>query len=65
MPVFSAERLVQEILAKQDLDLDVGIVHKIENQLRGAQDYEVAAFAKVLGVSSDWLLGLSDAGGPG
>jgi uncharacterized membrane protein len=58
VPSFTAERLAQEIRNQLDLDLDVGIIRKIETQARGAQDYEVAAFARVLGVSSDWLLGL-------
>jgi hypothetical protein len=64
VPAYSAERLVSEIQSEQDLLLDVGIIHKIESQARGAQDYEVAAFSRVLGVSSDWLLGLTNEGGP-
>jgi hypothetical protein len=64
IPAYTAERLVSEILIEQNLPLDVGVVRKIESQARGAQDYEVAAFSRVLGVSSDWLLGLTDEGGP-
>ena len=31
---------------------------KIEGQIRHVNDYELVAFADILGVSVDWLLGL-------
>lgn len=35
------------------------IIGKIEAGIRSAYDWEVAAFARALGLSTDWLLGLT------
>lgn len=44
------------------LNVDHGIrieqsdISEIERQIRGVKDYELRAFAKIFGVSADWLL---------
>ena len=51
----------QELLAKlqvQGLDISQSILSKIENGKRPVYDIELKAFAKVLGVSINWLLGI-------
>ena len=37
---------------------DASGLSKIEGQIRHVNDYELVAFADILGVSVDWLLGL-------
>jgi hypothetical protein len=64
LPALTAQQLVDRVRDEYGLDFDHNTVHKIENQQRGASDYEVKFFARVLKVSADWLLGLSDEGGP-
>ena len=45
------------------LEIDFGIcmtqsnISQIENQMRGVKDFELRAFAAILGVTADWLLG--------
>jgi hypothetical protein len=41
---------------QQGLEISWGTLGKIEAGVRGCYDYEVKAFASVLGVSTDWLL---------
>lgn len=51
----------QELLAKlqvEGLDISQSILSKIENGKRPVYDTELKAFAKVLGVSINWLLGI-------
>ena len=60
LPALTARRLVDEIRSRFGLDIDENSIHKIENQQRGVHDYEVKCFAIVLGVSADWLLGITD-----
>ena len=40
------------------LDISASTIGKIEAGIRGTYDWEVAAFARALGVSGDALLGL-------
>ena len=40
------------------LEINSSALSKLEGQVRSVSDYEVVAFAKVLNVSLDWLLGL-------
>ena len=44
-------------LARVGVQLDRAAIAKIENNLRGVLDYELKAFARVLGVRIEWLLG--------
>lgn len=51
----------QELLAKlqvEGLDISQSILSKIENGKRPVYDIELKVFAKVLGVSINWLLGI-------
>ena len=55
--------LQKEMLARlqvQGVDIGASSLSKLEGQLRPVSDVELAALAKVLGVSSDELLGLSE-----
>ncbi len=44
-------------LAGRGVHLDRAAIAKIENGLRHTLDYELKAFAEVLAVEVDWLLG--------
>jgi Helix-turn-helix domain len=44
-------------LARIGIQLDRAAIAKIENNHRHVLDYEVKAFADVLGVDANWLLG--------
>jgi len=44
-------------LARRGVHLDRAAIAKIENGLRYILDYELKAFAAVLAVEVDWLLG--------
>lgn len=44
-------------LALHGVQIDRAAVAKVENNLRRVLDYELKAFATVLDVSVDWLLG--------
>jgi hypothetical protein len=50
-------------LARCGIQLDRAAIAKIENNLRHVLDYELKAFADVLGVEVSWLLG-DDKKGP-
>lgn len=42
----------------EGVDLNASGLSKIEGQIRSVNDYELLVFAKVLGVSVNWLLGI-------
>jgi transcriptional regulator with XRE-family HTH domain len=62
--LFQKPRLTQTNLASklqiEGLDIDQSQVSKIENGTRPVTDIEVAIIARILGVSSSWLLGETD-----
>jgi HTH-type transcriptional regulator, cell division transcriptional repressor len=47
-------------LQLEELDIDQSQVSKIENGTRPVSDFEVALIARVLNVSSSWLLNETD-----
>lgn len=47
-------------LARVGVGLDRSGIAKVESGVRCVSDYEVRAFCKVLRVSPEWLLGLTD-----
>lgn len=47
-------------LARVGVSLDRSGIAKVESGIRCVSDYEVRAFCKVLRVSPEWLLGLTD-----
>jgi hypothetical protein len=55
-PVLTQDALSGK-LARQGIQLDRAAIAKIENNLRHVLDYELKAFADVLAVEVDWLLG--------
>jgi hypothetical protein len=55
-PVLTQDALSGK-LARQGIQLDRAAIAKIENNLRHVLDYELKAFAEVLVVEVDWLLG--------
>jgi hypothetical protein len=57
-PPITQEQLSQILEETESMSMSVGTIGKIEAGLRGVSDYEVAAFARIFNVSSDWLLGL-------
>jgi transcriptional regulator with XRE-family HTH domain len=48
---------VATAVRKRGISLDRAAVAKIENGMRGVQDYELSAFSAILDVPLDWLLG--------
>lgn len=54
------QQLSDAVEEETGLEITVATIGKIESGVRGAYDWEVAAFARALGVSSDWLLSLND-----
>jgi transcriptional regulator with XRE-family HTH domain len=44
-------------LARTGITIDRAGISKIETGIRGIYDFELKAFAKILKVSADWLLG--------
>ena len=60
LPPLTQDKLAEEVEQVFGIPMDRAMIGKIEIQQRGVYDYEVAAFAHVLGVSADWLLGLTD-----
>lgn len=53
----------KDLLAKlqvEGLNISQPILSSIENEKRIVSDIELKTFAKVLGVSINWLLGISD-----
>ena len=49
---------LSKALAKRGIDIDRAGVAKIENGLRGVNDYELPAMAKILGTTVGKLLGM-------
>lgn len=62
--MFRYPRITQERLAAmlqlEGMNIDQTQVSKIENLTRPVNDFEIAAIAKILGVSASWLLGETD-----
>jgi len=56
--------LVGEIYPGLSFVIDQTDSSRIESETRPVWDYELRALAKVLLVSSDWLLGMSDGDPP-
>jgi len=52
--------LSQAVEDVTQMDITGSTIGKIEAGIRSAYDWEVAAFARALGVSTDWLLGLTN-----
>lgn len=50
----------RQLLLQHDIDLSPSAISKIEAGSRYATDYEVVGFAKVLGVTGNWLLGMTE-----
>lgn len=61
-PPWTLEQLSAAVEEREGLEISLGTIGKIEAGVRGVYDYEVAAFANVLGISADWLLGRTEAG---
>ena len=62
-PPMTQEQLSEAVANVIGAEFYTNSVSKIESNKRSVYDYEVIAFARVLEVSSDWLLGISDEGG--
>ncbi len=63
-PPLTQETLCALLQSTTGLELQASTVAKIETDARSVYDFEVLALARALGVTNDWLLGASDAGGP-
>ena len=53
----------KELLAQlqvNGVDMNASGLSKLEGQIRSVNDYELVAFSKILGVSVEWLLGMTD-----
>ena len=53
----------KELLAQlqvNGVDMNASGLSKLEGQIRSVNDYELVAFSKILGVSMEWLLGMTD-----
>jgi transcriptional regulator with XRE-family HTH domain len=62
-PPLSQEELSEAIANIIGVEVQTNAISKIEGNQRSVYDFEVVAFSKVLGVTTDWLLGVSDEGG--
>ena len=49
---------LSEALSRKSIDIDRAGIAKIENGLRGVNDYELPAMATVLGTTVEQLLGM-------
>jgi hypothetical protein len=63
-PALTQEALCALLETNTGLELQPSTVAKIETDARSVYDFEVVALAKTLSVTTDWLLGVSDIGGP-
>jgi transcriptional regulator with XRE-family HTH domain len=63
-PALTQEELCSLLETSTGLELQASTIAKIETDARSVYDFEVVALAKTLGVTTDWLLGASDIGGP-
>ncbi|GAA5513104.1 hypothetical protein Dcar01_01830 [Deinococcus carri] len=59
-PPWTMQQLSDAVEEVTGLEVTVATIGKIEAGVRGAYDWEVAAFARALGVSTDWLLVMTD-----
>ena len=53
----------KELLAQlqvNGVDMNASGLSKLEGQIRYVTDFELAALSRILNVSVDWLLGLTD-----
>jgi hypothetical protein len=64
MHALTQEGLCALLETNTGLELQPSTVAKIETDARSVYDFEVVALAKTLSVTTDWLLGVSDIGGP-
>lgn len=55
-----SQRLFAEMMQAAGLDIDKNAIQRIESGERFITDIELKAFSQLLGVSADYLLGLSD-----
>ena len=62
-PPMTQENLSEIVADLIGAEFYTNSISKIESGKRSVYDFEVIAFAQALGVTSDWLLGLSDQGG--
>ena len=63
-PPLTQEGLCEKLQSKTGIELHASTVAKIETDVRSVYDFEVIALAQVLNVTNDWLLGVSNEGGP-
>ena len=50
------KQLATALQVEFQIKLDQSDISEIERQVRGVKDFELDAFARVLGVSPEWLL---------
>ncbi|MBE5784423.1 MAG: helix-turn-helix transcriptional regulator [Clostridiales bacterium] len=60
LPTHPSQQKFAAMLQLYGLDMDKNAIQRIESGARFVTDIELAAIAKVLGVSADVLLGLSE-----
>jgi len=58
-PPWTMQDLSYAVEEATNLEITGSTIGKIEAGIRSAYDWEVAAFARALGISADWLLGLT------
>ena len=62
-PPWSQEQLSEAVANIIGVEFQTNTISKIESNQRSVYDFEVVAFAKALGISTDWLLGVTEQGG--
>ena len=55
-PPLTMDTLSEMLEDQADLHMSAGTIGKIEVGIRSVYDYEITAFASILGVTTDWLL---------
>ena len=63
-PPLTQEALALAVERILGIEMHTSQIGKMEANLRSVYDFEVIALAQALGVSGNWLLGLSDEHGP-
>ncbi len=63
LPALSQEDLSNAIANIIGVEVQTNAISKIESNARSVYDFEVIALAQALGVSTDWLLGVTETGG--
>ena len=58
-PPWTMQDLSYAVEEVTGLEVTGSTIGKIEAGIRSAYDWEVAAFARALGISADWLLGIA------